>query len=622
MSIAMFSRKFASFFFFAGSQKVDFTCTAHQGRLRSAVTLVVTTGAARGLEVTREEQVGARGRGRDGERAEAGAREGGARGEVLSRSERTDERMTDPKQAYMVQGEGDVEAGAAGVVSRSSRRTKILLGTGVATIVIATTLALSLTLGVESEPGSAHVATAMGDETLTTRQIETNPEWSKCALSVDVAQYFNISAVPGTDSTVVLNKHNERAYVLTPREASDEAVLKANLTESGLVPASYSVSYMRTPLENVTVAETQLITYVELLGARSAIASYSQYATSPCLMKMGEEGLATNFSGNVYDFSGDQLQTQPGPVFVGYSANGDIAPETVQFAVSMEQREGSMLATSEWIKFFAPFFGKECEAQQIYDSVKERYECHKAKAARFAQDFDPIKVAVVSKSDAYDYGPGYQSDGYFKVSDAGYWKSYVEDAAATPLVSTEAVEGLTATPTGGYQFQLNDTAGFHAVLSQADIVIDESYMPGGATAEKILEAYGITDPSQFKFAQSKALWRVDRRVNDKSPMGDDWFESRYPEADVLLEDVIFALHPNYSGLILNPKHQLTWLRNMYKVSAILLRTQPPLPADPSPKPFFPSQKAPQQEILTASMCEDVSAPQPLIADSCTSFKLN
>ena len=97
----------------------------------------------------------------------------------MSRSERTDERMTDPKQAYMVQGEGDVEAGAAGVVSRSSRRTKILLGTGVATIVIATTLALSLTLGVESEPGSAHVATAMGDETLTTRQIETNPEWSK-----------------------------------------------------------------------------------------------------------------------------------------------------------------------------------------------------------------------------------------------------------------------------------------------------------------------------------------------------------------------------------------------------------------------------------------------------------
>ena len=86
--------------------------------------------------------------------------------------------------------------------------------------------------------------------------------------------------------------------------------------------------------------------------------------------------------------------------------------------------------------------------------------------------------------------------------------------------------------------------------------------------------------------------------------------------------MIFALHPNYSGLILNPKHQLTWLRNMYKVSAILLRTQTPLPADPSPKPFFPSQKAPQQEILTASMCEDVSAPQPLIADSCTSFKLN
>merc|ERR1712010_46204 len=106
------------------------------------------------------------------------------------------------------------------------------------------------------------------------------------------------------------------------------------------------------------------------------------------------------------------------------------------------------------------------------------------------------------------------------------------------------------------------------------------------------EAYGITDPSQFKFAQSKALCRVDH----KSPTGDDWFETRYPEADVLLEDIIFALHPTYSSLIINPSHTLKWLRNMYS--------------------------APAQEILSEAMCLSVSEPAQLIADNCTSFKDN
>jgi len=477
---------------------------------------------------------------------------------------------------------------------RNRSRGKIVLG-GIGIGFLATALALTLAFtvgGVGDGSGGSPTVSQSDRRSLIENPVATSGQSPKCDVVVETAQFFNVSRVAGTDSTVVTNKYNKRAYVLTPEWASDEAVRAKNLTELDLVPSDYETAYLRTPLRNVTVAETQLITFIELLGDRSAISSFSQYATSPCLNKMQEEGLATIFSGNVYDFSGSQLNGT-GPTFVGYMANGDVAPETIQLAVSAEQKDGSMLATSEWIKFFAPFFGQECAANDIFRKVKERYECHKSKVSIFARDFDPIKVAVVQKSLPYDYGPTMKSDGYFKVSDAAYWSEYIKDAGATPLIETSAVDGLTAS--NGYVFNLSDPEGFHAVLQQADVVIDETYMQD-ITAKKIIEAYNITDVSKFKFIQNKALWRADRRINDRSPTGDDWFEARYPEADVLLEDIIFALHPTYSGLILNPRHSLTWMRNMYS--------------------------APAQEVLTSALCTDVEQPTPLIADECKSLNLN
>jgi len=278
---------------------------------------------------------------------------------------------------------------------------------------------------------------------------------------------------------------------------------------------------------------------------------------------------------------------------VGYTS-ASTAPGTIQAAVSAEQIDGSMLATSEWIKFFAPFFGQECLANEIFDGIKERYDCHAAKVAQFAQDFDPVKVAVVQKNFGYDCGGcEWETSPYFGVSDAGYWKDYIRTAGAIPIVETSPLfDGIEPT---GTSYQFTNATAFHEILKEADVVIDGTYLQN-ATAESILEAYEIAeaDQSQYKFIQNKTLWRHDRRVSPTG--GDDWFEGRYPEADVLLEDVIFALHPQYSGLILNPKHQLTWMRNMYS--------------------------APQQDILSADKCTDVNAPAQIIADSCKSIELN
>ena len=405
-----------------------------------------------------------------------------------------------------------------------------------------------------------------------------------CDIVVEVAQYFNVTKIPDSESTVVLNKYNKQAYVLTP-ESGEGSPTEDQL--ASLVPEDYNMTYVTTPIKNVTATETTSITYLGLLGERGAISSFSPYTTSSCLLKMQEDGLASPYDANGAPANG-------GTTLVGYTSTMT-GPGIIQTAVSAEQINGSMLATSEWIKFFAPFFGPEaeCLANDIFEGIKERYDCHKEKVAQVSRDLDPVKVAVVQKNFGYDCGGcEYETDPYFGVSDAGYWKDYIKVAGATPIVETPAFDGLTP---DGTMYKFTNATAFHAILEEADVVIDSTYLQN-ATAESLLEAYDIpeADKSNYKFVQDEALWRHDRRVSPTD--GDDWFEGRYPEADVLLEDIIFALHPQYSGLILNPKHELTWMRNMYT--------------------------SPGQEILTADMCSNVDAPAQIIADSCESLSVN
>ena len=414
----------------------------------------------------------------------------------------------------------------------------------------------------------------------------------RCEIKVEDAQFYDVIKIDNTDSTLVLNKYNKKAYVLTPELGGLIAQRKVESTTISGIPDGYTTMYLTTPLKNVTVAETQMIRYLELLGVRSAIGSISPYTSSPCLTKMKEDGQVSTFAGNLYDFSAPPSITLS-PTFVGYSS-AEVATTTIQGAVSMEQKDGTMLQSSEWIKYFAPFFEKECEANTLYEGIKERYNCHKTKVQQFFPSTSP-KVVVAQKNFGYNCGEGcpYNSDPYFGVSDAAYWTSYIKDAGGIPLIETSTFTNLTADPFKGYTF--TNASDFHAVLKEADIVIDTTYMASGISTESILEAYNITasDESGYKFIGDKALWRTDARIG---PNGDDWFEGRYAEADVLLEDFLFALHPSYSGLILNPKHELTWLRNLYTI--------------------------PGQTSLTADTCTDVTEAAQLIADSCTSFKTN
>ena len=429
---------------------------------------------------------------------------------------------------------------------------------------------------------------------------EDATESAQCTLQVTEAQYFNVTTFSDGQGTLLLNKFNKKAYVLVPA-ASEMTLAAAEAKAAPLIPSGYNTSAFQTPLDNVTVTETQLTTYIELLGARRTISEMSSYTTSPCLQKLRLEGDVSYFTGATWDptFKAES----PNVHFTGYTAH-ELADSVVQCAVSVEQRDGTMLQSSEWIKFFAPFFGKECEANAIFDRIKERYACHKAKVDEVYSSLPPVKVAVTERNFGYDcaddYGEGcdptYNTAPYFGVTDAEYWKSYIQDAGGSLMTETTMLGG-TALDTTKDAFVYESEAAFHDVLKEASVLIDQTYFAeGNVTLAKILDAYGLTlEDTDYPFIRDKAIWRNDRRVSAYND-GNDWFESRYPEADVLLEDMIFTVHPMYSEWLVNPGHSMTWLRNMFTGA--------------------------EQIELTAAMCEDPNVAAKLIADECTSIRTN
>lgn len=90
-----------------------------------------------------------------------------------------------------------------------------------------------------------------------------------------------------------------------------------------------------------------------------------------------------------------------------------------------------------------------------------------------------------------------------------------------------------------------------SALRDVDVIVEEG---GHVTSfDEFLAIYNLTDNSTFPFIQNRAVYTVDLT---QSRMGSyDWFESVLAEADLLLEDLIAAVHTDYPTL-----HQRYWLR--------------------------------------------------------------
>ncbi|WP_420322898.1 ABC transporter substrate-binding protein [Flagellimonas sp.] len=178
----------------------------------------------------------------------------------------------------------------------------------------------------------------------------------------DITTINVTSPWPGakTDFTYALVPKNKLASITLPSDAYDAIVA--------------------TPVQNMVITSTTHIPALEALGVLDVVSGFpnTDLISSPATRKRIENGqikeLGTNESVNTEVV----LELKP-EVIMGFGINDtNKAYETLKrsgipIVYNGDWTERTPLGKAEWIKFFAPFFNKEAEADRIFKNIETAY---------------------------------------------------------------------------------------------------------------------------------------------------------------------------------------------------------------------------------------------------------
>jgi len=134
------------------------------------------------------------------------------------------------------------------------------------------------------------------------------------------------------------------------------------------------------PVEEMVVTSTTHIPALEALGEANKLVGFpdTEYVSSPKTRKRINDGLVKELGNNESLNSEIVIALNP-EVVVGFSINHENkAYETIQrsnipVVYNGDWTEETPLGKAEWIKFFAPFFQKEKEADSIFRNIRDNY---------------------------------------------------------------------------------------------------------------------------------------------------------------------------------------------------------------------------------------------------------
>lgn len=134
------------------------------------------------------------------------------------------------------------------------------------------------------------------------------------------------------------------------------------------------------PVKNMVVTSTTHIPALEALGVEDRLSGFpdTRFISSEKTRKNVDSGRVKELGSNESINTEVLIDLQP-DVVIGFALNGgNKAYETVQksgipVVFNGDWVEESPLGKAEWIKFFAPFFGKEAKADRIFSHIETEY---------------------------------------------------------------------------------------------------------------------------------------------------------------------------------------------------------------------------------------------------------
>ena len=275
------------------------------------------------------------------------------------------------------------------------------------------------------------------------------------------------------------------------------------------------------PIDNVAISSSTHVEFLNLLGELSTVKG----VCTPHLIY--NDTLRSRYAagqiqslGDAHNVNLEQLMHLKPDVYfaASYNQQDEQAKRLQQSGVNLvfnnEWTEQSLLARAEWIKFVAAFYDKEAMADTIFTRIEYNYEAAKTIAQSVEQ-----KPTVMA-------GGNFKGTWYMP-SGASYMARLFADAGADYFYKTETSTSAS--------LALN----FETVLSNfhdADIWLN--------APTTTLDALFQMD-SRHRLFRSAREGRVYAFYRRTLPDGaNDFWESAVARPDLVLKDLIWALHPN------------------------------------------------------------------------------
>lgn len=329
---------------------------------------------------------------------------------------------------------------------------------------------------------------------------------------VDTANDFVVSY--GKSYKVARNSLRKTNYVLYQCGSPPPNSLQLGLEQG--------TQNFQIPITNFSIDSTLPVAFLELLGAFRGLKSVAvdgNYVSSSCLLKYQAQGLVTSINGSVSSVTDKYTLYFISPPLSGPPDN---RTNVVLFDATLDP---GPLKRAEWIKYLATFLNLEERANRVYESIRNTYQC-----------FNGSQSNAVKKPNLawLDYST-FSGSPIWTISNATYKIQFGADAGGVNPTYTKRSFNMSVP---------SDVDAFHKILSELDVVLDESYAqspPDYKFAKFCSNANISINDSTFPFVASHNVWRNDKRIGKS--LGLDWFEGGVAQPQVVLHDLLGILHP-------------------------------------------------------------------------------
>lgn len=356
------------------------------------------------------------------------------------------------------------------------------------------------------------------DKTETTKSTASE-EVIQYASGLSIHKYTGYSVVKVTNPWPDANR--DFTYILQEKNASIPDSLQQYTT-------------IQVPIKSIVVTSTTNVPFLEMLGVENKLVGFphTDYISSVKTRALIDKGIVKNVGQNerlnmekLIDLSPELIVTfgvdNNNPMIKNLEKSG------LKVMIQGDWMEQSPLGKAEWLKLYAALFGKEKEANQLFDNITKEY-----KQALSSVTNTKATASVL-------YGNMYK-DQWFVARGNSWVAQFLKDAKANYLWADLEGTGSLGLP-------------FEKVLEKAknaDIWI-------AAGTYKTLEELGSSNPhySQFMAFGKKNVYTFESKLGATG--GTVYYEMAPSRPDLVLKDYIKIFHPE-----LLPNYTLTFAEKL------------------------------------------------------------